>query len=70
MRTWHDKNMQSKSSGLYRKKDKVLHEEPRPIKADMANYYETEFLAFRGFVVSELTDSKTLINEMFLKFEN
>ena len=41
-----------KFSDLYGKKDKVLHKEPRLIKNDIINNYETEFSGFKGFVVS------------------
>ena len=58
-----------KSSGLYGKKDKVLYKEPLPIKTDIINNNETEFSGFKGFVVSELSGLKNLINEVFLKFE-
>ena len=48
----------------------MLYKEPLPIKTDIINNNETKFSGFKGFVVSELSDLKNLINEVFLKFEN
>ena len=59
-----------KSSGLYGKKDKGLYKKPRPIKTDIINNYESEFSGFKGFVASELSCLKNLINDIFLKSEN
>ena len=55
---------------MYGKKDKVLRKDPCLIKTGIAKDFETEFSALKGFVVREFSDLKSLINGIFLKFEN
>ena len=54
---------------LYGKKDKLLHKEPRRIKATEPVNYKTEFSALKDFVVRELFSFKKLTVKMFLNLK-